>query len=55
MIGWIQSELLYKWTLPGVQTAAPFVIVILVMVIAGRALPSRGAVSEGRPPIGAAR
>lgn len=51
VIGWVQIWVFYKWTLPGVQTAAPFVIVILVMVIAGRALPSRGAVSEGRPPL----
>jgi branched-subunit amino acid ABC-type transport system permease component len=50
-IGWIQIWVFYKWTQPGVQTAAPFVIVILVMVVAGRALPTRGAVSEGRPPL----
>lgn len=49
-IGWAQSWLQNAWTQPGVQTAAPFVIVILIMVVAGRALPSRGAISEGRPP-----
>ncbi len=49
-IGWAQVWMFHTWTLPGVQTAAPFVVVILVMVVAGRALPGRGAISEGRPP-----
>ena len=49
-IGWAQSWLFRVWTQPGVQTAAPFLLVILVMVVAGRPLPSRGAISEGRPP-----
>jgi ABC-type branched-subunit amino acid transport system permease subunit len=49
-IGWAQSTLLHVWTQPGVQTAAPFVIVIFIMVVAGRALPTRGAIVEGRPP-----
>jgi branched-chain amino acid transport system permease protein len=49
-IGWAQVWVFHAWTLPGVQTAAPFVVVIVVMVVAGRALPSRGAISEGRPP-----
>jgi branched-chain amino acid transport system permease protein len=49
-IGWIQTTLLNTWEQPGVQTAAPFVVVIVVMVLAGRALPTRGALSEGRPP-----
>lgn len=49
-IGWAQTATFSNWTLTGVQSAVPFVIVILVMVIAGRALPSRGALAEGRPP-----
>src|SRR5207248_10148743 len=49
-IGWAQVWMFHAWTLPGAQTAAPFVIVIIVMVVAGRALPTRGAISEGRPP-----
>ena len=57
-IAWAQIWLFNVWTLPGVQNAAPFALVILVMVVAGRALPGRGAVSEGRPPfapVGATR
>lgn len=50
VIGMVQSELLNLWSQQGVQTAAPFIVVIAVMVIAGRGLPTRGAVSEGRPP-----
>ena len=50
-IGWVEVWVFREWTQPGVQTAAPFVVVILVMVIVGRALPTRGAVSEGRPPL----
>jgi branched-chain amino acid transport system permease protein len=50
LIGWIQTTLLNTWEQPGVQTAAPFVVVIVVMAFAGRALPTRGALSEGRPP-----
>jgi branched-chain amino acid transport system permease protein len=53
-IGWVQSWLVFSWTQQGVQTAAPFVIVIIVMVLAGRALPTRGAISEGRPPLATA-
>jgi len=49
-IGMAESELLNIWSQPGVQTAAPFLVVIGVMVIAGRGLPTRGTVSEGRPP-----
>lgn len=49
-IGWAQSWLLNSWSQPGVQTAAPFIIVILVMVVAGRALPTRGAITFGLPP-----
>ncbi|MFT3865097.1 MAG: ABC transporter permease [Solirubrobacterales bacterium] len=49
-IGWAQTATFSLWTLTGVQSAVPFVIVILVMVVAGRALPSRGALAEGRPP-----
>jgi branched-subunit amino acid ABC-type transport system permease component len=50
VIGMVQSELLNLWSQQGVQTAAPFIVVIAVMVIAGRGLPTRGSVSEGRPP-----
>lgn len=50
IIGMVQSELLNLWSQQGVETAAPFIVVIVVMVIAGRGLPTRGTVSEGRPP-----
>lgn len=49
-IAWAETAAFNLWTLPGIQSAAPFLIVIAVMVIAGRAMPSRGALSEGRPP-----
>jgi branched-subunit amino acid ABC-type transport system permease component len=49
-IAWAETAVFQLWTLPGAQTAAPFVIVILVMVVFGRALPTRGALSAGRPP-----
>jgi branched-subunit amino acid ABC-type transport system permease component len=49
-IGWAETVVFQIWTQPGAQTAAPFLVVILVMVIAGKALPSRGALSTGRPP-----
>jgi branched-subunit amino acid ABC-type transport system permease component len=48
-IAWAETATFSLWTLQGVQSAVPFVIVIAVMVVAGRALPSRGALSEGRP------
>lgn len=54
-IAWAESATFSLWTLQGVQEAVPFVVVILVMVVVGRALPSRGALAEGRParaPIG---
>lgn len=50
IIGMVQSELLNLWSQQGVETAAPFIVVIVVMVFAGRGLPTRGTVSEGRPP-----
>ena len=50
-IGMAQSELLNIWPQQGVETAAPFVVVIAVMVIAGRGIPTRGTVAEGRPPM----
>jgi branched-subunit amino acid ABC-type transport system permease component len=53
-IGMVQSELLNIWSQQGVETAAPFILVIAVMVVLGRGLPTRGTVSQGRPPTAAA-
>jgi branched-chain amino acid transport system permease protein len=52
-IGCVQSEILNLWPQQGIESAAPFVIVIAVMVIAGRGIPARGNVREGRPPTAA--
>jgi branched-chain amino acid transport system permease protein len=49
-LGCIQTELLNLWSLTGVETAAPFVIVIVLMVAAGRGIPTRGTLTLGRPP-----
>jgi branched-chain amino acid transport system permease protein len=52
-IGCVQSEILNLWPQQGIESAAPFVIVIAVMVIAGRGIPARGNIREGRPPTAA--
>jgi branched-chain amino acid transport system permease protein len=50
-IGWAEILVFHLWPQQGgAQTAAPFVLVVLVVVVLGRTLPTRGAVSEGRPP-----
>lgn len=49
-IGMLQSEIVNLWPQQGIEAAAPFVIVIAVMIIAGKGIPARGNIREGRPP-----
>lgn len=50
-IGIAQSELTLYWSSqPGVNVAVPLAVVIVAMIISGRLIPQRGALSEGRPP-----
>jgi len=50
-IGIAQSELTLYWgNQPGVSVAVPLVVVILAMVVSGRLIPQRGALTEGRSP-----
>jgi ABC-type branched-subunit amino acid transport system permease subunit len=51
LIGVAQSELTNYWQQVGVVDAVPFVIIILVMALRGSSLPTRGVISEARPPI----
>jgi ABC-type branched-subunit amino acid transport system permease subunit/ABC-type branched-subunit amino acid transport system ATPase component len=56
VLGIAQSEIAGYWTLSspttdGMQQAVPFLLVILVIVIRGRAIPGRGAPTLGRPPL----
>ena len=51
LIGAGQSLITYYWIQPGVQDALPFLIVIATMALTGRAIPVRGTLSEGRPPL----
>lgn len=56
-LGMFQAEITYfqsVWSwLPrtGLQDAVPFVVIIVVMVVSGGALPTRGTLREGRPPM----
>lgn len=56
-LGMFQAEITYLqsvWSwLPrtGLQDAVPFVVIIVVMVVSGGALPTRGTLREGRPPM----
>jgi branched-chain amino acid transport system permease protein len=50
-IGIAQSELTRYWSdQPGVNVAVPLAVVIVAMIVSGRLIPQRGALSEGRPP-----
>jgi branched-chain amino acid transport system permease protein len=51
LIGIGQSELVNYWSSqPGVTVALPLVVVFVAMIVGGRLIPQRGALSEGRPP-----
>ena len=56
LLGILQSEIAGYWTLSsptieGMQDAAPFLLIIIVMVLRGRAIPGRATIALGRPPL----
>ena len=56
LLGVLQSEIAGYWTFPsptieGMQDAAPFLLIIIVMVLRGRAIPGRATIALGRPPL----
>jgi sulfate-transporting ATPase len=56
LLGILQSEIAGYWTLSsptieGMQDAAPFLLIIIVMVLRGRAIPGRATITLGRPPL----
>jgi ABC-type branched-subunit amino acid transport system ATPase component/ABC-type branched-subunit amino acid transport system permease subunit len=55
VIGVAQSELSYYVHQTGVATAAPFVLVIVALVVRGRGIPLRGTVFDRLPAVGSGR
>jgi branched-subunit amino acid ABC-type transport system permease component/ABC-type branched-subunit amino acid transport system ATPase component len=56
VLGILQSEIAGYWTISsptieGMQNAAPFLLIIIVMVLRGRAIPGRATIALGRPPL----
>jgi branched-subunit amino acid ABC-type transport system permease component/ABC-type branched-subunit amino acid transport system ATPase component len=56
LLGIVQSEIAGYWTISsptieGMQDAAPFLLIIIVMVLRGRAIPGRATIALGRPPL----
>ena len=56
LLGVLQAEVARYWTastptIQGMQQALPFVLIIIVMVVRGRAIPGRGTITLGRPPL----
>jgi ABC-type branched-subunit amino acid transport system permease subunit/ABC-type branched-subunit amino acid transport system ATPase component len=56
VLGIVQSELAGYWkiqspTIQGMQEALPFLLIIVVMMLRGRPIPGRSAISPGRPPL----
>ncbi|HEX9623068.1 MAG TPA: branched-chain amino acid ABC transporter permease/ATP-binding protein [Streptosporangiaceae bacterium] len=56
LLGILQSEVAGYWTISsptitGMQQAAPFLLIIIVMVVRGRAIPGRATITLGRPPL----
>jgi ABC-type branched-subunit amino acid transport system ATPase component/ABC-type branched-subunit amino acid transport system permease subunit len=56
LLGILQSEIAGYWTISsptieGMQGAAPFLLIIIVMVLRGRAIPGRATIALGRPPL----
>ena len=55
-MGILQAELLNWWhfdhpTVEGMQSALPFLLIIIAMVLRGRPIPDRNTVQVGRPPL----
>ena len=50
-IGLMQSEALRFWNQPGAQDMIPLLVIIVVMSLRNRALPTRDYILKGRPPI----
>jgi ABC-type branched-subunit amino acid transport system ATPase component/branched-subunit amino acid ABC-type transport system permease component len=55
LIGVITSELTRFSTTPGLADAVPFFVIVMMVVISGRALPIRGFLSERLPKLGTGR
>lgn len=55
LIGVAQAEIGYYVHTTGAGTAAPFILVILVLVVRGRGIPLRGTVIDRLPAVGAGR
>ena len=56
VLGIGQSEIAGYWrlespTIDGMQQAVPFLLIIVVMVMRGRAIPGRASIALGRPPL----
>ena len=56
LLGILQSEIAGYWniatpTIEGMQDAVPFLLIIIVMVVRGRAIPGRATIALGRPPL----
>src|SRR5579875_3644130 len=51
-VGILQSELTHYVTAPGWADASPFLVIVVLMVVRGRALPLRGHVLERLPRVG---
>ena len=52
VIGIVQSEMAYYISTPGWSDTLPFLVIILVLLVRGRALPVRGHVLERLPRVG---
>lgn len=50
-IGILEAEVQRFWVQPGAQVIVPFAVIILVMTLRSRSLPSRDYVLTGRPPV----
>jgi sulfate-transporting ATPase len=55
VIGVIQAEIQYYVSSPGWPTAAPFLVVIAVLILRGRSLPLRSFVLDRLPAVGSGR
>ena len=55
LVGVLQSELTRYVTQPGVAPSAPFVVVIIILVVRGRSLPMRDYLEQRLPAVGDGR
>lgn len=55
VIGIAQDLVTQYWSLPGASDALPFLVISVVLVISGRALPIRGHIHEHLPSLGTGR